>query len=226
MRDTYEVVKHKGFNINIFRDDNAESPRDWGSLGTMYTMHRNYQPEKDFYKHFEWEEVFDENREFTASFEKKYIALKFYLYDHGGQSVSTSPFSCSWDSGLFGIIAVDIDRIRKEQGWKNITKERRKVVESWLKAEVEQYDQYLTGDVFGYTISECENEDNALNDSCWGFYGKEGIECLTEEAKSYIDAHLEDPKIIKRTQIFGEVKQFAKDLFTREGVEAELKLTY
>ncbi|MFR9543614.1 MAG: hypothetical protein SNH27_16395, partial [Rikenellaceae bacterium] len=125
-----------------------------------------------------------------------------------------------------GIIAVDIDRIRKEQGWKNITKERREKVESWLEAEVKLYDQYLTGDVYGYTISECDNEDNELDDSCWGFYGREGIECLTIEAKSYIDQHVEDPKTIKRSEVIDKVKSFAKELFTQNEVAVQLKFSY
>lgn len=37
-----------------------------------------------------------------------------------------------------------------------------------MVAEVETYDQYLTGDVYGYVI---ESEDGTVDDSCWGFFG-------------------------------------------------------
>lgn len=226
MRDIHKIVEHNGYNINIIRDSDPQSPRDWGSLGTMYTMHRRYQPEKSFSDHFEWEEVFDRNRDLLSSFEERYIALKFYLYDHGGQSVSTTPFSCGWDSGLFGIIAVEVDKVKEEYGWKRITKERREKIEGYLGGEVELYNQYLAGEVYGYTITECDNEENELDHSCWGFFGDDGIEQLVDEAKGYIEAHLEDPKIIKRNQIFDQIKQFAKELLTAEGIEAELKLTF
>ncbi|MFR9542439.1 MAG: hypothetical protein SNH27_10340 [Rikenellaceae bacterium] len=226
MKDIYQQETYKGFNINIERDPDAQSPRDWSTLGTMYTMHRNYQPEKNFYNHFEWEEVFDEHRELLDSFEKKYIALKFYLYDHSGQTVSTSPFSCGWDSGLFGIIAVDIERVREEYNWKHITKKRREKIEDILRCEVEIYDQYITGDVYGYTISEVENEDNTLDDSCWGFFGDDGIEQIIEEAKGYIDQHVEDPKTIKRSEVIDKVKSFAKELFNQNEVAVQLKFSY
>lgn len=226
MRNIHKQETYKGFNINIERDSDAESPREWSNIGTMYTMHRRYQPEEDFYKHFEWNEVFDENRNLLPAFEKRYIALKFYLYDHSGQTVSTSPFSCPWDSGLFGIIAVSVDSVKKEYGWKKITKERREQIEGYLRGEVETYDQYLTGEVYGYTISEVENEENKLDDSCWGFFGDDGIEQIIEEAKSYIDLHIADPKVIKRSELFDRVRAFATELFSGEDIEAELKFIY
>ncbi len=45
------------------------------------------------------------------------------------------------------------------------------------EAEVQTYDQYLRGEVYGYQIDED-------GDSCWGYYGIE--DCL-EEAKSTVD---------------------------------------
>lgn len=38
-----------------------------------------------------------------------------------------------------------------------------------LKNEVKVYDQYLTGDVYGYILEE----DGEVIDSCWGFYGSD-----------------------------------------------------
>lgn len=60
------------------------------------------------------------------------------------------------------------------------------MAEKYLKSEVETYDQYLTGDVYGYVIEDKEGEEL---DSCWGFYGEEY--CL-EEAKSIADWHAND----------------------------------
>jgi len=41
-----------------------------------------------------------------------------------------------------------------------------------LDNEVKTYDQYLTGDVYGYEIKE----DGEVIDSCWGFYGRNPLE--------------------------------------------------
>ena len=51
-------------------------------------------------------------------------------------------------------------------------------VEEYLKNEVEIYDQYLTGDVYGFDlvkVSTCDegHEHEESIDSCWGFYGSD-----------------------------------------------------
>ena len=40
--------------------------------------------------------------------------------------------------------------------------------EALLRAEVETYDQYLTGDVYGYVV---ENTEGNNVDSCWSCFG-------------------------------------------------------
>jgi hypothetical protein len=47
-----------------------------------------------------------------------------------------------------------------------------------LKGEVETYDQYLRGDVYGYRVFKVENGEEEELDSCWGFYGEQ--ECMNE----------------------------------------------
>ena len=115
------------------------------------------------------------------------IALPLYLYDHSGITMSTSPFSCRWDSGQVGFIYVTCERVRKEYGWKRITKARRDKILTYLNGEVQTYDQYLTGDVYGFIISD---EDGDEVDSCWGCYGRDYCE---QEAQATI-RHLSESK--------------------------------
>lgn len=168
----YSSIEHRGFTINIHYDTHAESPRtEFENLGTLYTAHRNYQTEEDFDSHFDMDEVCPGKLgEFSDDFLREYIALPVYMYDHSGQTVSTTPFSCHWDSGFFGIIAVSIDKVRKEYRWKSITPKRRKQIETYLKNEIKTYDDYLTGCVYGFTVEDKEGNEV---DSCWGFYGEE-----------------------------------------------------
>ena len=93
----YNQIPYKGYNINIYYDSNLESPRDWDNLGTFYTAHLRYKPEEQFCKHFERDEVFASEGVFQNDFLKKYIALPIYLYDHSGQTISSSPFSWTVD---------------------------------------------------------------------------------------------------------------------------------
>lgn len=184
----YERIDYKGYHINVYYDENPLNPRkDFDNLGTLYTAHRRYRPEKDFDKHFDIHKVFDSRiGDFRATFLKQYVTLPVYLYDHGGITISTSPFSCPWDSGFFGIIAVSLEKVREEYGWKHITAGRRKKIESYLKDEIETLDNYYTGEVFGYEITLVSDDDKVV-ESCWGFFGTEYLETLEHECKRIID---------------------------------------
>lgn len=96
--------------------------------------------------------------------------------------MNTTGFSCPWDSGQVGAIVVSKEKVRKEYGWKVVTKKRIEKIREYLINEVSTYDQYLRGDVYGYIV-ESANGENL--DSCWGFYGVEN--CL-EAAKSTVDS--------------------------------------
>ncbi|WP_131821653.1 hypothetical protein [Desulfofundulus australicus] len=85
--------------------------------------------------------------------------------------MSTKPFSCPWDSGQIGWIYVLKEKVREEYGVKRITKKVRDRVISVLKAEVEVYDRWLRGEVYGFTVYEIADGDIASIDSCGGFYG-------------------------------------------------------
>ena len=184
----YEQINYKGNHINIYYDEDALNPRqEFDHLGTLYTAHRRYQPEKDFDSNFNINEVFEGRiGDFRDSFLKQYVALPVYLYDHGATTIATTPFSCPWDSGFFGIIAVPLERIRKEFGWKHVTKARREQIEAYLQVEIEELDSYYTGEVYGYEISP-EDDDKEVMDSCWGYYGSKCIKDVVEECKNFIN---------------------------------------
>lgn len=204
--NTHSTESYRGYNINIYYDEDPMNPRrDWDNLGTMYTAHRRYCPEKQLDAFFNIHEIFDGKLgKFRESFLKRYIALPLYLYDHSGRTISTSPFADPWDSGFFGIIAVPLEKVREEFKWKTITQERRKQIEKYLQGEVESYDEYLRGEVYGYDIKVDEGADEdgmlpEIDDSCWGFFGDSGIEQIISEARSSIDATLaEHEKKIER----------------------------
>jgi hypothetical protein len=75
-----------------------------------------------------------------------------------------------------------------EYGGKIVTKKLKDRVTEYLKNEVETYDQFLTGDVYGYRVFKVENGEEEELDSCWGFYGED--ECI-DEGKGIMDYLLE-----------------------------------
>jgi hypothetical protein len=123
---------------------------------------------------------FSERDKAAGLFAEHFIELPLYLYDHSGITMSTGAFGCKWDSGQVGFIY--ISRVKAAEEWSTDTEER---AIACMKSEVEHYDEYLTGNVHGYTVErgtrtnitfedgrdpetsiEWEHED-----SCWGFYG-------------------------------------------------------
>jgi hypothetical protein len=171
-------MEYKGYTINIVRDEYPESPREWDNLGTMICFHREYDlgDEHDL--------DIEEAQKLLNG--KDVISLPIYIYEHSGITINTTGFSCPWDSWQLGFIYVTKEKIRQEYGWKKITKERYNKILEYLDGEVKTYDQYLTGDVYGFQIEKpctsCGSGEQV--DSCYGYYGEE--DCLNE-AKSVID---------------------------------------
>ena len=159
------------YEIRIERDIDPINPRtQFDNLGTMLCWHKQYHlgdeghPYQETTKNCDsWDEV----GEVIHEHEDICVLLPLYLYDHSGITISTRPFSCQWDSGQIGFIYVTKERVRSSYGVKRISGALRTIVEACLKAEVEEYDKYLRGDVWGYEIV---NEDDEVVDSCWGFY--------------------------------------------------------
>lgn len=90
------------------------------------------------------------------------IILPIHAYEHGGITISHGSFSCQWDSGQLGWHYVTKEALESEFGG---DEEKAK---KCLEAELEIYDNYLLGNVWGFTIEDEEGDDV---DSCWGFYG-------------------------------------------------------
>jgi len=114
---------------------------------------------------------------------KHYVILPLYLYDHGGITMRCAPFSCGWDSGKVGFIFCSLEQARNNcllddsATWETVVETTpdesgtlRELTESVLRSEVETYDLYLTGQVYGYTVTHSETGEE---DSCGGFYQDE-----------------------------------------------------
>ena len=175
--------------LNIFVDNNPESPRtSMDNLGTMLCSHKRYslgdEKEKfDFDSCSSWSEVK------TALMKEKNIAviLPLYLYDHSGITMKTTSFNDQWDSGQVGFIYVTKEKLKEEYSKKRISKELIAKVTQYLIGEVETYDTYLTGDIYGFQLKDSEGNDI---DSCWGFYGSD------LKTNGIID-HIEDNELIE-----------------------------
>ena len=204
------------YRIKIEYDADPESPRRWENISTMLCWHDRYDlGDANPYKSRDPHEamlsiISDYNEDFAdqldekdlkgkeyyaaieEEFEKYHVVLPLYLYDHSGITMSTGSFGCRWDSGQVGFIYISHKTANNELGgpefedkttWTTSKSER---CRKMLEGDVRVYDQYLTGQVYGFTIEkliyefeipieEIDVEDDKLpwkhDDSCWGFYG-------------------------------------------------------
>ncbi len=175
-------MDYKGYTIRIEQDSNcSDGPRNWSNLGVMVCFHKRYAlGDKNHGYNFRDYNSYAELKQAITKKEKPLIILPVYMYDHSGITINTTGFSCPWDSGQIGFIFVSKKKVKEEYTKKRISKQLVERVKTVLINEIEVYDQFLRGDVYGYII---ENNGERI-DSCWGFYGREQAEI---EAKSTVD---------------------------------------
>jgi len=215
---TYELKNQNTgelYRLRIERDTDVQNPRsECDQVSNMVCFHSRYKlpNEGDYNKDYikGWDDL-----------EKRLVAdgaiviLPVYMLDHSGLSVKTTSFTCGnaqWDSGQIGFIFYTKQALLENFGWKILTQSRLLKAADYLRAEIETYDQYLKGDVWGFTLEQFVPFENyakvegeyALEstemdwdsvDSCWGFYGsdleKNGIlEHLPDWAQEQIKKQL------------------------------------
>jgi len=168
----------------VQNDPDAESPREWDNLGTMVYWHRNYNlgdvdgrteysdPDMFWYDLAGIEDTDSDLDKAIELANKRNIILPLYLYDHSGITMSTSSFSCQWDSGQVGWIYISHEKIRKEYDCKRVSAKRREQVIGYLTGEVTTFDQFITNDIYGFNVERNDEDGEEVHiDSCWGFYG-------------------------------------------------------
>lgn len=182
MEKPIETIEKDKIIIEVYSDDDPMNPRkEWDNLGHMVCFHKRYDlgDEHDMSIE-ELQEIV--NRDDV-------IALPLYLLDHSGITMSTHSFGDPWDSGKVGYIYVTNAEACKEYGWSRMTPKRESIIKRHLEMEVNTYDDYLTGNVYGF-ITKCKNCGEEI-DSCWGFFGDYHTNGVLDEAEN---AECEDCK--------------------------------
>lgn len=184
--EAHETLQKDGLTLKILQDQNPLHPRtDWDTIGTMALFHSRYDlGDKNHGLSTSDFEGWDQMEEHLYNERDALVVLPVFMYDHSGISIRTEPFGCPWDSGQIGFIYVTRERVRSQWECKRISSKLRETVTKCLEGEVQTYDQYLRGDVWGYVV---ENEAGDCLHSTWGFFGveeamAEGCDALDWEA--------------------------------------------
>jgi len=173
---------YKGFEILIYQDYDAESPNQWENedLFLVYD-HRDFSVTR---KGFEAQDIFEEAWSKSKSMYDGYWIFGVDAYIHSGISLAIRGSAKAamfpdrrWDVSFKGFILVK----RQKGAW------HCKQAHKLAKALLEDWNNYLSSNVYAYRIPE-------LKDSCSGFYGDyDGDYGALTEAKSIIDAHIKEP---------------------------------
>lgn len=204
MRNPLETIYVGNYRISVDWDGDAESPReDRDNMWTFICWHRRSNLGDLQLTSRE----FGSLEEIEAHLRKEHgarLIRPLYLYEHSGMTISLSPFSCPWDSGQVGYAFVSSETLRKEYSVKRITKAVEAKALAYLKGEIDEYDQYLTGQIYQYDIErlpekceECGVEfvdgecpecgDEAEGDTIDSLCGCYGLDYCIEEAKRQVE---------------------------------------
>lgn len=122
------------------------------------------------------------NKRVADALTKGVFILELHYREHGPQCCisagSTWITGADEDDSPDGYIYVTWEKAAEEYGITEWTPETEQRVMTYLQNEVEVYDQWMTGDVYGFICEELrEGEDPDCDwtqlDSCWGFYGSD-----------------------------------------------------
>lgn len=181
-----DSIEYRRHTINIFPDEDSPNPREeFDHLGAMVCFHRRYN--------------LGDRHEFRSPEEfmrflkdEKPICLPLYLFDHSGITISTRSERfrmCDpqgWDWGMLGYIYVTKEDARREYNAKRVSQKVLDKVTKLLQSEVDEYDHYLAGNVYGYEITKGEPQASEVINACWGFFGNPE-DYMIPEAKAVID---------------------------------------
>jgi hypothetical protein len=195
-----EKFEHAGLTCEIHIEEYAEDcdPRQWENLGTMVCWHPDYYRgdyqitdgngrgavKKAFHRN-DFESMY-QLRRYLGIAHGAVCILPLTVYEHSGITMFVGgkhdyPFdSAGWDTTVVGFIyatRADMERCGTPED----------KVEGALKQEVETYDSWLRGEVYGWAVYDTDGE---ILDGCGGYVGdldyvqrevKESAECLAKD---------------------------------------------
>jgi len=156
-----ENFKHNGYTVKLIADHDATAPDEFGDDGIILVTTKNRYFER-LHDGKSAPELDDD-----PEMKRKYWAFPVYAYIHSGVALSLGrggQFADPWDSGRIGTLFL------AKSEWRYRTRETKKnwSAEHYAKVHIETWNQYLSGDVWGFEITDADGKDI---DSCWGFYG-------------------------------------------------------
>ncbi len=165
--------------LEIYYDEYPENPREqYDPLGKMLCFSQRYILGDEHDLHTYGFESWDALEDYLRREDGAIVTLPLYLYDHSGLAMNTTGYACPWDSGRVGVVYATREAVCEAFGCKEPSPEDLVRAKRILVAEVQEYDDYLRGDVYWFKLMDADGNEI---DCCHGFYGESGIEAILEE---------------------------------------------
>jgi hypothetical protein len=168
--------KHAGRTVKIFRDPDPMSPREYDNWATLACWHRRRNLGD---KRIDGMDLDTLRETVTAEGDEILAVLAIYAYEHGDITLRTgdaNPFTDRFDSGQVGWGYVTRSNAEKMMGAEPIPSTEE--LTRYVQQEVTAYDNYLTGQIYGYEVEGRAGDDL---ESCWGI---DDLEYCRSEAKT------------------------------------------
>jgi predicted RNA-binding Zn-ribbon protein involved in translation (DUF1610 family) len=167
-----EYTTYKHLQYRIMLDDCPENPRHWDNVSIMAFFHGRYNlgdktdlRTEDF---SDWQEM----RDYLVEEEGALHIQPVYMYDHSGLSFNIGGSQywphARWDSGCIGFIYTTRAQLDKMG-----TEDEPELIYKIFKGELEEYQAYKNGNVYGFELSTLDDEEI---DSSWGYYDYDYLE--------------------------------------------------
>ena len=206
MNDTIYTQKYKGCLIEICQDEDAQSPDKWDTSEVFLTAyHSDFGVPSDIVSKEECQALstgepgdYEVEKERIEELKKKYWHFGLEAYIHSGVSLALSYEGNfpdrRWDVSQLGLVFIAKSSAKTRKRAKKLAED---LIENW--------NDYLSGNVFGFSTSDDKNGIEI--DSCWGFYGDYRRSGIIDEAKDSINRYLktERKQAAKKTQNFSTV---------------------
>ncbi len=125
------------------------------------------------------------------------IIKPLYLYDHSGLMVSTTPFSCRWDSGQIGWVFIsEVDATAHGLN--------PALIDKVLESEVKAYDRYLNNESYEWALHEGEQ----YIEGCCGIDNQDHA---WSEALSALERYASDDEELSAAEILVHAYKAAGD---------------
>ena len=163
--------------LRMFYDECPTDPREDYNLTRMVCFHKRHSLGDDHDMKSDDFDSWEEMEEYITRTEDPLIIKPLYLYDHGGITISTRPFGCQWDSGRLGFVYVRKEDVRNNFMIKRCGQRITERVDVLLDGEVEVYDKYLIGEVYGYEIGRVSKDGHEEGlERCGDYFDEEQCE--------------------------------------------------